>query len=185
MKAIDIASKISLGWPNPLTLGDVLNELIKEVQQLIQFRHAQKDTAIKAIIDEINNKWHIAVKLLAKRNYPDMDKIDPNMFIDRIKLEKAPSIQNAFKCLSPKRMEKTLRDIQSVSRLNRSNQGEEMAESDGILSDEQISNWRKVLCGMLGPYALIMPKEQIQRMRNKMQKQVSKIEEDRVKKESK
>ena len=40
---------------------------------------------------------------------------------------------------------------------------------DKPLTDEQIENWRRVLCGMLGPYALIMPKEQVQRLRDKMQ----------------
>lgn len=37
------------------------------------------------------------------------------------------------------------------------------------MTDEQIQNWRKILCGMLGPYAIIMPKEQIEKFRDKMQ----------------
>jgi len=43
------------------------------------------------------------------------------------------------------------------------------------LTDEQIENWRKVLCLQLGPYALLMPKEDIQRLRDKMQAQVNSI----------
>lgn len=38
-----------------------------------------------------------------------------------------------------------------------------------MLSKEQIENWRKVLCHQLGPYALIMPEEQIQAIRDRMQ----------------
>ena len=37
------------------------------------------------------------------------------------------------------------------------------------LTEEQIKNWRRVLVGMFGPYALIMPKEQIQAHRDKME----------------
>lgn len=37
------------------------------------------------------------------------------------------------------------------------------------LTDKQIENWRKVLCTTLGPYALIMPAEEIQKIRDKMQ----------------
>ncbi len=36
------------------------------------------------------------------------------------------------------------------------------------LSEEQIQNWRRVLCGMFGPYALLMPKEQIQLFRDRL-----------------
>ena len=38
------------------------------------------------------------------------------------------------------------------------------------LTPEQIENWRKVLLRMIGPYALIAPPEDIQAMRDKMQK---------------
>ena len=38
------------------------------------------------------------------------------------------------------------------------------------LTDEQVENWRKVLLGMIGPYALIMPREDIQAFREKTQK---------------
>ena len=43
------------------------------------------------------------------------------------------------------------------------------------LNDEQIKNWRKILCVTLGPYAMLMTKEQIQEFRNKTQKNVDKI----------
>jgi hypothetical protein len=38
------------------------------------------------------------------------------------------------------------------------------------LTPEQIENWRRVLLMTLGPYALIMPGEQIQKYRDMMQK---------------
>jgi len=37
------------------------------------------------------------------------------------------------------------------------------------LTDKQIESWRKVLSTTLGPYALIMPKEEVQKMRDEMQ----------------
>ena len=37
------------------------------------------------------------------------------------------------------------------------------------LTKEQITNWRKVLCGMIGPYAMIMPENEIQLMRDNFQ----------------
>lgn len=44
------------------------------------------------------------------------------------------------------------------------------------MSDEmtelQIENWRQMLSLSLGPYAFIMPKEEIQQIRNKMQERV-------------
>ena len=42
------------------------------------------------------------------------------------------------------------------------------ADSDK-LTPEQIKNWRNVLLGMLGPYALLMPDEDVQKMRDNMQ----------------
>ncbi len=38
-----------------------------------------------------------------------------------------------------------------------------------VLTPEQIENWRKAMVTTLGAYALIMPVEQIQRLRDKMQ----------------
>jgi hypothetical protein len=46
-------------------------------------------------------------------------------------------------------------------------------DSDGKLSSEQMQNWRKVLCGMLGPYALIASDAEIQRMRNTFQERIN------------
>jgi len=43
------------------------------------------------------------------------------------------------------------------------------------LTDEQIKNWRRVLVGMFGPYALIMPKEQIQQYFDKLNNKISKM----------
>ena len=53
-----------------------------------------------------------------------------------------------------------------------------MSENENKLSDEQIENWRKTLCGMIGPYALIMPKEEVQAIRDKMQENVNDISEE-------
>lgn len=46
------------------------------------------------------------------------------------------------------------------------------AKPDGLveeMTETQVENWRNVLMQMFGPYALIMSKEQIQAMRDKMQ----------------
>lgn len=45
------------------------------------------------------------------------------------------------------------------------------------LTPEQIKNWRNVLFGMIGPYALIAPDEDIQKMRDEMQKRANKQNE--------
>jgi len=37
------------------------------------------------------------------------------------------------------------------------------------LTSEQIENWRRVLLGMIGPYALLMSPKQIQRYRDRFQ----------------
>ena len=46
------------------------------------------------------------------------------------------------------------------------------------MTPEQIENWRSVLCGMIGPYALIMPAEMVQAIKDKIQSQVDKVEEE-------
>ena len=51
-------------------------------------------------------------------------------------------------------------------------------EDEDKLTPEQIENWRKTLCGMLGPYALIMPDEEVQMMRDKMQSKVDEMPEE-------
>ena len=47
--------------------------------------------------------------------------------------------------------------------------------NDVNLTEEQIENWRKVLCTTLGPYALTAPREVIQRIRNNLQTGVNKL----------
>ena len=44
--------------------------------------------------------------------------------------------------------------------------------SEQTLTDEQVENWRRVLCGMIGLYALLMSREQIQAYRDEMQARV-------------
>lgn len=44
-----------------------------------------------------------------------------------------------------------------------------MTTINAPLTGEQVENWRRVLVSVIGPYALLMSKEQIQAMRDKMQ----------------
>jgi hypothetical protein len=37
------------------------------------------------------------------------------------------------------------------------------------LTDQQVENWRRILTAQLGPYALIMTREQIQEYRDRLQ----------------
>ncbi|MFH0899365.1 MAG: hypothetical protein V2A73_01920 [Pseudomonadota bacterium] len=46
-------------------------------------------------------------------------------------------------------------------------------DAKDALTEEQIANWRKALCATIGPYALLMPAEQIQRIRDRMQERVT------------
>jgi hypothetical protein len=55
---------------------------------------------------------------------------------------------------------------------------EQEQKISGQLTDAQVENWRKVLCGMIGPYALIMPKYLIQAFRDKMQREVNLLDEE-------
>ena len=48
------------------------------------------------------------------------------------------------------------------------------AEETGKLSAEQIANWRKALMITFGPWALIMPDEQIQALHDRLQAQLDK-----------
>jgi hypothetical protein len=45
------------------------------------------------------------------------------------------------------------------------------------LTPEQIKNWREVLCGMIGPYGLMMPPEEVQRLRDTMQSRLESLPE--------
>jgi hypothetical protein len=49
-------------------------------------------------------------------------------------------------------------------------------KGDGM-TPEQIQNWRKMLSGQFGPYAFIMPVEQIEKFRDRLQKQVDSIDD--------
>ena len=46
--------------------------------------------------------------------------------------------------------------------------------SDKKLTEEQIKNWRKVLSISYGPYALIMPEEEIRKIKGSMQMEINK-----------
>jgi len=56
---------------------------------------------------------------------------------------------------------------------------------DGKLTPEQIQNWRRVLCISIGPYALIMPDEEVQLLKDKLQKDVNSWDKryDRIERE--
>ena len=51
------------------------------------------------------------------------------------------------------------------------------------LTPAQIENWRQALCGLIGPYALIMPAEMVQAFKDKLQAQVDKADEESKKNE--
>jgi hypothetical protein len=44
------------------------------------------------------------------------------------------------------------------------------AKQEAPLTPEQIENWRGALFNMIGPYAMIAPTEDIQKMKDNMQK---------------
>lgn len=46
------------------------------------------------------------------------------------------------------------------------------------LTPEQIQNWRKVLTGMFGPYAMIMSDDEVQKFKDKMQNNIDKNEKE-------
>ena len=52
----------------------------------------------------------------------------------------------------------------------------EAAELEGRLTEEQIKNWRKVLSISYGPYSLIMPEEEIRKIKNSMQMEINKCQ---------
>ena len=52
------------------------------------------------------------------------------------------------------------------------------------LTPAQIENWRNVLFGMLGPYALIMSEDKIHQFRDKYQREADNLEESLAEKEA-
>ena len=42
------------------------------------------------------------------------------------------------------------------------------------LTDKQVENWRKILSATIGPYAFIMPIEEIQKIKDNFQETLSK-----------
>ena len=76
-------------------------------------------------------------------------------------------------------MEAMVRKLSKVSakKLEEKRKAEPKPEvsKDGLLTDAQVENWRRVLFGIVGPYALIMSKEDIQLWRNQLQKGVDNL----------
>lgn len=50
--------------------------------------------------------------------------------------------------------------------------------ADGKLTPAQIESWRNVLCGMFGPYALIMPESDIQKFKDRIESEANKPPND-------
>lgn len=44
------------------------------------------------------------------------------------------------------------------------------------MTPEQIKNWREVLCLTIGPYALIMPDERVEKLRDRFQSKVNEMD---------
>jgi hypothetical protein len=44
------------------------------------------------------------------------------------------------------------------------------------VTEVQIKNWRTVLVGIVGPYALIMPESEIEKFRDKLQNNINKLD---------
>ena len=44
------------------------------------------------------------------------------------------------------------------------------------MNDNQIENWRKVLSLSIGPYAFLIPREEIERIRGNFQREVDSLE---------
>ena len=53
-----------------------------------------------------------------------------------------------------------------------------MEHANNELTDKQIENWRRVLVTMIGPYALIIPREQIQHIRDRMKSDIDNLPEE-------
>jgi hypothetical protein len=50
--------------------------------------------------------------------------------------------------------------------------------NEPLLTNEQIKNWRQVLFLTIGPHALIVPKEEIQKIRDATQKKANTNDEE-------
>lgn len=72
-------------------------------------------------------------------------------------------------------------ETQSTEHASESTESPRPAPEPSPLTPEQIQNWRKAMVGMLGSYALIMPVEQIQQLRDKMQEWANEPERAKVK----
>jgi len=51
----------------------------------------------------------------------------------------------------------------------------DLLDSPIKMTPEQIQNWRKVLVGIIGPYALIMPDEQVHKFRDRFQTKINSV----------
>jgi hypothetical protein len=66
---------------------------------------------------------------------------------------------------------------EQLERLRREREAKEKAEAERLakqMTPEQIKNWRGILMNMgLGPYALIMPEEMVQEIRDRIQDRIN------------
>jgi hypothetical protein len=168
MKASEYATWLINEHMHGLDIDEVLQKLTSETLELIKIRHAQKAESIKSCIDEINNKWLAAIrKVKANPEYEQgLSRFKPEMFIDFF-MEKEPLVFATAKKIQNNKPRFPWQDqLPLEERLVLEN-----------LSDEQIENWRKVLCGMFGIWGLVMPKEEVQRFRDRMQMAVNNLSE--------
>ena len=53
------------------------------------------------------------------------------------------------------------------------------------MTPEQIKNWRSILGAQIGPYAFIMPDEEVEAIRDKMQSDIDRLVREEEEKETK
>jgi hypothetical protein len=155
MKSDDYAKKIIEEYPNGLDICTILDELVQETLDIIKIRHAQQPNAVKAVIDEVEKKWFAIIRKLKIKAPEIAELLSPTQYRSRfIKKENL-----LYAITIPK---KEMNDWHNLSK------------STGILSDEQIENWRIVLPAILGPFAFMMTNEMIQKFRDMMQERIKK-----------
>jgi hypothetical protein len=86
-----------------------------------------------------------------------------------------------WQVMDNKRSEDRLKEAQAAKQkeleIEKLNAGSPTKEKIVVtMNDVQIQNWRKILALQIGPYALIMPREEIQKIRNTMQGQVYELD---------
>jgi hypothetical protein len=164
MKSNEIVERIIADYPSGLDNGNILDGLVQETLDIIKIRHAQQPSAVKAVIDEVEQKWFAVIRKL-KVKAPDIaELLSPTQY--RARFIKKEHLLYAITI--PKK------EMNEWATLN---------DSTGTLSAEHIKNWRRVLPAILGPFAFMMTDEMIQKFRDGLQRRVNFEEEKRLEKE--